>query len=184
MSKTRFLLRFLLCIAILLVVWSRSPLARLYSDAVVAIAARLGPPLHGWVLDQPPPPARPVWRQGDHRVEAALQFDALAVGVVPLLALILATPGIKPGRRLLRCLLGASGNLLISAAIVTAFPLLVFYKNVFTDILGTFLGLIAFVGAPAILWFVLCRDELPVRLPRLAGLSRQSRRDDDSLPAA
>ncbi len=169
MSKTRFLMRFLLFFAVLLVVWSRTPLTSFYSDAVVGIATQMGPPLHGWVLDRPPPPQRPIWRQGDHRVDAALQFDALAVGVVPLLALILATPGIAWQGRLVRCLLGTGSNLFISAAIVTAFPLLVFYKNAFTDILGTFLGLIAFVGAPAILWFVLCRNELPVRLPGLTG---------------
>ncbi len=164
MTKTRFLLRFLLLFAVLLVLWSRSQVTRYYSDGAVALAARLGPPLHGWVLEQPPPPARPVWRRGDHRVEAALQFDALAVGVVPLLALILATPGVAWRVLGVRCIVGGLVNFLISTSIVTAFPLLVFYKNPFTDIVGTFIGLIAFVGAPAIIWFTLCRRELPAHL--------------------
>jgi hypothetical protein len=40
------------------------------------------------------------------------------------------------------------------------FPVLVFYKNPFTDVLGTFLGLITFVGAPVIIWFALTFRQL------------------------
>ena len=59
--------------------------------------------------------------------------------------------------------------------IVAVFPLLVFYKNAFTDIIGTFLGLIAFVGAPVIIWFALTFRELQGWLPSLRSRSSTAR---------
>ena len=72
-------------------------------------------------------------------------------------------------------LAGALINFMISALIVALFPLLVFYTNAFTDIIGTFLGLIAFVGAPAIIWFGLSFRELQGLLPRLRPHARIGR---------
>jgi len=65
--------------------------------------------------------------------------------------------------------IGTATLLLVDALIVALFPLLVFYKNAFTDVIGTFLGLIAFVGAPVIIWFGLTFRELRHWLPLLAS---------------
>jgi hypothetical protein len=68
-------------------------------------------------------------------------------------------------RRATLMLIGAVLCLLIDTVILALFPLLVFYKNPFTDVAGTFLGLIAFVGAPVIIWFTLTFRELQPLLP-------------------
>ena len=168
MKKTRFFAIFLAAFALLLVIWNVANGARWYTDGVLLVAGTLGPLLHGWVLEVPPPgQGRPVWMHGENHVQASIQFDALAIGVVPLLALLAATPEIRLATRVGRMLVGALINFMISALIVALFPLLVFYTNPFTDIIGTFLGLIAFVGAPAIIWFGLSFRELQGLLPQL-----------------
>jgi len=102
-------------------------------------------------------------------------FDALSIGVVPVVALLAATPGLRWRRRL--GLMGAGGLLCfaVDTLIVALFPLLVFYKNAFTDVVGTFLGLIAFVGAPVIIWFALTFRELQEWLPSLRPRALQPR---------
>ena len=74
-------------------------------------------------------------------------------------------------------LMGAGGLLCfaIDTLIVALFPLLVFYKNAFTDVVGTFLGLVAFVGAPVIIWFALTFRELQGWLPSLRSRPSPSR---------
>jgi hypothetical protein len=132
--------------------------------------ARLGArsPPHGRAV--------PVWVHGGDRVQASLQFDALTVGVVPALALLLATPGLGFRRRM--ALLGVAATLCFAVDTVTValFPVLVFYKNPFTDVVGTFLGLIAFVGAPVIIWFGLTFPQLRQSLRHLGR-----RRDGDGV---
>ena len=159
MKKARFLCAFLLAFAILLVAWRGSNGAHWYTRGLQAAAAVLGPAVHGWVLEVGPD-GQPTWVHGDKQVRASLQFDALAVGVVPALALLAATPGLRLRRRALLITLAAVLCFAVDTLIVALFPLLVFYKNPFTDVVGTFLGLIAFVGAPVIIWFTLTFEQL------------------------
>ena len=171
MSKWRFLGRFLVVFATLLGVWHTLDATSYYTAVLLLLGSGLGPMLHGWLLDTAPAGGGgPVWLHGGERVQLAIQFDALAVGIIPLLALLAATPGLRWRRRLALMAVGAALCLAVDTLIVTAFPLLVFYKNAFTDVIGTFLGLIAFVGAPAIIWFALTfrelRDWLPPLRPR------------------
>jgi len=168
MSKARFLGVFLVAFAALLVVWRLTPVAGWYTEAMVTIGGVIGPALHGWVL-QPAATAggAPIWARGTDRVDLAIQFDALAVGVVPLLALLAATPGLGIRRRAVLMAVGCGINVLVDGVIVALFPLLVYYKNAFTDVIGTFLGLVAFVGAPVIIWFGLTFRELQRMLPSL-----------------
>jgi hypothetical protein len=168
MNKVRFLATFLVVFAVLLVAWSKLDASRRYTAAVLASAAVVGPTLHGWVLEtNAAADAQPVWVHGNNRVRAAIQFDALAVGLVPVLALLAATPGLALRRRALLMVVGAALSFLVDALIVALFPLLVFYQNAFTDVIGTFLGLIAFVGAPVIIWGALTFPQLRQMLPAL-----------------
>ncbi len=168
MKKIRFLGVCLLLFALLLGAWKSTQSGRWYTDCMLASAAIVGPMLHGWVLEtQAADEAGPAWVNGSNRVELSLQFDALAVGIVPLLALLAATPGLTLRRRATVMCLGVGLNFLADVLIVALFPLLVFYKNPFTDVAGTFLGLIAFVGAPVIIWFALTFRELQQSLPSL-----------------
>lgn len=168
MKKGRFLLVFLAAFGVLLVVWSRSGAGEWYSRALLGAASVAGPMTHGWILEAAQAPGkRPAWVHGGARVDLQIQFEQLSVGVVPLIALLLATPGVAVGRRLRQIALGLASVFLIDLAIVVLFPLLVYYQNDFTDIAGTFLGLVGFVGAPAIVWFTLSFRELRQWLPRL-----------------
>ena len=167
MKKSRFLMTFLLVFGLLLVSWRKLDGARWYTEALLACAAATGPMVHGWVLETPPHRQVPTWVHGDDEVQASLQFDALAVGVVPVLALLAATPGLRWRRRVGLMAIGATLCFAVDTAIVALFPLLVFYKNPFTDILGTFLGVVVFVGAPVIIWFLLTFRELQQWLPML-----------------
>ena len=89
------------------------------------------------------------------------------MGLVPLLALLAATPKLGLRHRAVLMAVGTALNFLVDSVILALFPLLVFYKNAFTDVVGTFLGLIAFVGAPVIIWFALTFRELQQSLPSL-----------------
>ena len=176
MKKGRFLGLFLCAFAAFLIVWRVSDAARYYTDGLLRFAGLVGPMLHGWILEIPEGGhGRPAWVHGGDSVEAAIQFDALSIGVVPVLALLAATPGLRWRRRL--GLMGAGGLLCfaVDTLIVALFPLLVFYKNAFTDVVGTFLGLIAFVGAPVIIWFALAFRELQGWLPLLRPRSSAAR---------
>ncbi len=167
MKKLRFLVTFLGLFAVLLGMWKLSAATRWFTAALLLLAGAIGPVLHGWVLTNPAGSAAPVWVRGGAQVHAALQYDALSVGLVPVLALLGATPGLRLRRRATLMLIGAGLCLLIDTVILALFPLLVFYKNPFTDVAGTFLGLIAFVGAPVIIWFTLTFRELQPLLPSL-----------------
>jgi hypothetical protein len=170
MNKVRFLAIFLVAFAIVLVLWRALDVTRWYTAGLLGVAGFIGPILHGWVLETPA--GRPVWLHGEASVQAALQFDALAVGIVPLLALFVATPGLSLMRR--SWLMGA-GTLLcfgVDALIVALFPILVFYTNPLTDVVGTFLGLLGFVGLPFIVWGTLTFRDLRRFLPALDGHAR------------
>jgi hypothetical protein len=171
MSKLRFLGLFLLCFAMLLALWNVTPLSAGYTAALLEVAARIGPALHGWILE-PATDGFPRWVRDEASVELKIQFDALAVGVVPLLALIGATPGLAPLRRLRVAAIATLLFFAIDVLIVVLFPLLVHYDNAATDIGGTFLGMIGFVGAPVILWFVLTFPQIRSSLPSLRPHTR------------
>jgi hypothetical protein len=172
MNKVRFLATFLAIFAVLLVLWSKLDASRWYTTALLATASIVGPTLHGWVLEANAD-GGPVWVHGNNSVRAAIQFDALAVGLVPVLALLAATPALSLRRRSLLMFIGAALCFLVDSLVVALFPLLVFYKNPFTDVIGTFLGLIAFVGAPVIIWGGLTFRQLQELLPALR--QRESR---------
>jgi len=166
MSKLRFLGLFLLFFAVLLGLWNATPLSEWYTAALLEVASRIGPALHGWILE-PATNGFPRWVRDEASVELKIQFDALAVGVVPLLALIGATPGLAPLRRLRVAAVATLLFFTIDVLIVVLFPLLVHYDNAATDIGGTFLGMIGFVGAPVILWFMLTFPQIRGALPSL-----------------
>jgi hypothetical protein len=63
-------------------------------------------------------------------------------------------------RWLLAALIGIAGFFLLDLLVVLLYPLLVTRPNAVTDITGTFLGLLTFVGAPIILWFALTFERL------------------------
>jgi hypothetical protein len=176
MNKVRFLSTFLAVFAVLLTLWMATGSSRWYTNGLLAFAGFVGPMLHGWVLDiDPRGKSVPTWVHGPNKVQLSIQFEALSVAVVPLLALIAATPGLGLRRRGTLMIVGAALNFVVAGMIAALFPLLVFYKNPFTDVIGTFLGLIALVGAPVIIWFAVTFRELQRWLPSLSPRKKPSK---------
>ncbi len=166
MSKARFLAWFLIYFALLLVLWSFTPAAAWWQRLMLGIGGYVGAAVHGWILEAGAG-GRAYWVNGDARVPLAMQFEALSVGIVPTLALLLATPESRWSRRAAQCVVAVLTLLLIHVLVIVLFPLLTYHKNAATDVLGLFLGLVAFVGAPVIIWFALTLDRQRQWLPAL-----------------
>lgn len=167
MSKGLFLLRFLGGFGLLLGAWHSLGITPLYTRPMLATAGVIGALTHGWLLEPAGATSPfPVWVSGPTRIELKVQLDSLAIGLVPLLALLIATPNVPLTRRLRQIGLGVVSSFLLNAIILACFPLLLFYQNDFTDVLGTFIGLVGFVGSPVILWFVLAFSDIRPWLPR------------------
>jgi hypothetical protein len=160
--KWRFAVTFLTSFALLLVVWWWLDIAAFYRMAVLRPVQLLSPLLNGWRLevDQPGPLGDTVFRSGDRALAMLLQLPALSMGLVPLLSLVLATPGLGTKQAVLRAAAGALLYYLLDVAVILAYPWIMDRPNVVKDTLGVFTGLLAFVVAPLGLWFIVTYSAL------------------------
>ncbi len=79
---------------------------------------------------------------------------------VPLLALIWATPGLGFRGTLVRSIVGLVAFFLVHVSVLLVYPVLLANPNWFMDTIGVFTGLLSFVLAPQLLWFVLTYTRL------------------------
>jgi hypothetical protein len=161
-NKALFVLRFLTAFALLIVLgWSTN--AQQHYARLLAACARIASPLvNGWWLEERAGGSGvELWfRHGVSELRLLLSLESLALGLLPLLALLSATPGLGLRRAAVAALIGGAAFFTLDLVVVLLYPLLVSSPNALTDITGTFLGLLTFVGAPIILWFVLTFDRL------------------------
>jgi len=162
-SRLVFIARFLLVFALLIVLgwWTNAPSR--YADALRVVASGTSPLANGWSLEERAREAgrQEIWfRRGNDQLRLGLSLDALALGLLPLLSLLGATPGLAAAALALRAAIGIAGLFALDLLVLLLYPYLVGSPNAFTDIVGTFLGLLTFVGGPVILWFVLTYREL------------------------
>ncbi|MFI5395547.1 MAG: hypothetical protein ACHQ9S_08440 [Candidatus Binatia bacterium] len=160
--KWRFAGKFLLAFAVLLVLWWWVNFADLYRMAVLSTVQLLSPAVNGWWLDfdRPNPVGDVVFRSGKQQLAMLLQLPALSMGLVPLLSLILATPGFRVRQAAIRCVLGVVLYFVLDVAVILAYPFIMDRPNIVKDTLGVFTGLMAVVVAPLGLWFVLTYSAL------------------------
>jgi hypothetical protein len=160
--KARFVLRFLVAFAILIPIGAVTQAPRGYAAALRAGAAVMAPALSGWSVERVAgsSPQQIRFRRGAESLPMLLSLDALALGLLPLLSLIGATPRMGTRRRAVAALLGVAGLFLLHLVILIAYPWMVRDPDAVKDISGTFLGLLTFVGGPAILWFALTYNSL------------------------
>lgn len=167
--KTRFLLRFLLVFALLVPLGALVDFTRFYSRALEAAASVVGPAINGWSFERHAPslPTGLRFRRDSESLPLLLSLEALALGLLPLLSLIGATPGMTPRRRAAAVALGVAGLFALDLLVLLAYPWMVRNPNALKDIVGTYLGLLTFVGGPVILWFILTYRDLATvwRLP-------------------
>lgn len=159
----RFVVRFLIVFALIIAVgWLSGAPAR-YATALRVGASITSPLANGWSLEERPRSTgrQEIWfRRGSDQLRLGLSLDALALGLLPLLALLAATPNLGATRFLARAAIGVAGMFALDLLVLLLYPLLVGSPNAVTDIVGTFLGLLTFVGGPVILWFVLTFPQL------------------------
>ena len=163
-SKLRFVVRFLTVFAAVIVAGWLSGAPTRYAAALRVGASITSPLANGWSLEERDRSAtgrQEIWfRRGNDQLRLGLSLDALALGLLPLLALLAATPGLGATGFLTRALLGVAGMFALDLLVLLLYPLLVGSPNAVTDIVGTFLGLLTFVGGPVILWFMLTFRQL------------------------
>jgi hypothetical protein len=162
-SKAAFVGRFLGVFALLIVGGWLSGAPGRYAGALRIAASFTSPLANGWSLEQRPSPVgrQEIWfRRGNEQLRLGLGLEALALGMLPLLSLLGATPGLGLGGFALRAAIGIAALFALDLVILLLYPFLVGSPNAFTDILGTFLGLLTFVGGPVILWFALTFRQL------------------------
>lgn len=163
MSRTAFVARFLGLFAALILAGSALGVPARYASLLAAAAGAASPLVTGWWLEPRPAAAGGAgfwYRSGETAIPLQLSLEALALGLLPLLSLIGATPGLNARRLLTAAALGATGIFLLDLLVLVLYPLLVSRPNPLTDIAGGFLGLLTFVGGPVILWFVLTFDRM------------------------
>ena len=155
--KWRFAGKFLVAFTLLLVLWSWIEVAQFYRSAVLRVAQLVSPMVNGWWLefDEPNLVSEVVFRLGKRQLAMLVQLPALSMGLVPLLSLIVATPGLRLRQTALRSVLGVVLYFLVDVAVVLAYPLIMDRPNMLKDTMGVFTGLLGFVVAPLGLWFVL-----------------------------
>lgn len=163
MSKLAFVGRFLIVFALVIVVGRASHAPAGYAAMLRGAANVVGPVTNGWWLETRAAKTgkTELWfRRGEHDVRLILSLEALALGLLPLLSLIGATPGLGWRRLVVALVVGFAGLFALDLLVLLLYPLLVLHPNALTDITGTFLGLLTFVGGPVILWFALTFDRL------------------------
>jgi hypothetical protein len=161
-GKGVFVVRFLAAFALFITLGSLVQAQRPYARALAAAGRVASPLLTGWWLEERPGSKGPeLWfYKGGEQLRLLLSLESLALGLLPLLALLSATPGLGLQRYAVAALVGGAAFFLLDLIVVLLYPLLVATPNALTDIVGTFLGLLTFVGGPIILWFVLTYDRL------------------------
>ena len=180
MSKPAFVGRFLAIFALLIVAgWATQATSR-YASMLRTTVAAVSPVVTGWWIETRDDGGKPqVWfrrsgvggtdeAQQDRQLKLLLSLDALALGLLPLLSLFGATPGLGWKRLLGGAAIGVLALFALDSLVLLLYPALV-SGGALPDIAGTFLGILTFVGGPVILWFVLTFDRmrgvwrLPVR---------------------
>lgn len=158
MSKLAFVGRFLLVFALLITIGWLTNAPNRYAHVLRRAANVAGPLTSGWWLEER---NDQFWfRRGEQELRLQLSLEALSLGLLPLLSLLGATPRLGSRRLVVCVLIGSAGIFALDLIVLLLYPFLVLQPGAFTDVTGTFLGLLTFVGAPVILWFTLTFDVL------------------------
>jgi hypothetical protein len=158
MRRGPFVVRFLALFAVLVVAGWLTAAPRLWAEGLYRAARVSAPLLAGWNVERRDESAgkQEIWfRRGADQLRLALSLPQLALSALPLLALLGATPGLGWTRLARLAGAGLAALFALDLLVVLLFPWLVGRPGPLTDMLGTFLGMLTFVGAPAILWFAL-----------------------------
>ena len=155
--KWRFAVKFLVTFAALTALWAGSEFGIHYRTAVLAVVQVLSPGVNGWMLehDQRDAVAAIVFRSGTRALPMQLELPALAMGLLPFVSLVVATPGQSVRRIAASVVVGSLLYFASSVIFLLVYPFIMDRPNAIKDTLGVFSGLIVIVMQPLGLWFVL-----------------------------
>ena len=151
--KSRFALKFLATFTVIIPLWWAIDAGIHYRDALLTVAGWVSP-LTGWWL-QFDATGVPQFRRDAVTLPFYLDLATIAMGLMPLLSLIVATP-FQSARRIATCLPAAVAlYFVVDLGVVLTYPFVMDHPNLLKDTLGVFSGLVAFVVAPLGVWFLL-----------------------------
>jgi hypothetical protein len=150
--KLRFALRFLLTFTILVPLWWQLGVGEAYRDAILQVVRLLSPVVNGWFLEIAAGAA--TFRRGTESMPFYLNLPAIAMGLMPLWSLIVATGGQSAKQVGLRIFFAAALYFGVDTLVVLAYPFFMYDPGRFKDTVGVFSGMVAFVVAPLGIWFV------------------------------
>lgn len=160
--KRKFALRFVAAFSVLIVSWAVSGFGAAYRAASLALAKVTSPALTGWwlELEQIEPQLSATFEKNGTRVSLEIDPKSLSMAQVPLLALIWATPGLGLSGTVVRSVAGMVAFFIVHVVVLLIYPVVLANPNWLTDTIGVFSGLVSFVLAPQLLWFVLTYSHL------------------------
>lgn len=160
-NKWVFVAKFLIVFAALTILGAVADIPRRYATVLARSAALLTPLTSGWSLEERHSGGKTrLWfRRGGEQMVLALSLEAMALSLLPLLSLIGATTAPTWSWRLRVIALGVIGLFALDLLVLLLYPALV-VDSAISNIGGTFLGMLTFVGAPVILWFALTYPQM------------------------
>ena len=156
-ARAAFVARFLVLFALLAYGGFLSDAPRRYAGVLRVAGTATSPLINGWSLEQREAPSgrQEIWfRRGNDQLRLALGLQSMALSLLPLLALLGATPGLGVRGLASRAAIGVTALFGLDLLVVLLYPWLI-DRSAVADVAGTFLGLLTFVGGPVILWFAL-----------------------------
>jgi hypothetical protein len=164
--KWRFAGTFLTTFALLTFAYALTDFGAVYRVATLTGVQIVSPLLHGWFLefDRPGLGYEAAFLRGQETLPMLLQIPALSMGLMPLISLIVATPGQSWTRAATAAVAGSAIYLFVDVVVIAIYPLFMDqrlggapqnFANMVKDTVGVFSGLVAFVVAPLAIWFVL-----------------------------
>lgn len=150
--KLRFALRFLATFTILVPLWWQLGVGEAYRDAILVVVRILSPVVNGWFLEIAA--EAPTFRRGAESMPLYLNLPAIAMGLMPLWSLIVATGGQNAKQVARRIFSAAVLYFAVDTLVVLAYPYFMYDPGRFKDTVGVFSGMVAFVVAPLGIWFV------------------------------
>lgn len=159
-----FLAKFLVAAGALFALWTLARASDVYSRAVLFVADPLMLILSGFRVDQLTPTSSGIdifIRRGTERILLPLQPRELFSGIIPFLALVLATRGLELVTRLRAIGLGLAALFVFHVGLMLLGPFLATphedWVNRIIDITYGFYGLVGYAALPFLLWYWLTR---------------------------
>jgi hypothetical protein len=153
-SSAWFLAKFLAAAGVLFWLWSQGGWAEAYGRLVLAAVSFVAPLLTGYRLDTG---SGTVFVSGETRLSLPLNLRETCAGVVPFVALLIATAKRSPAARLAGIAVGFAAMYPVQVAVVAMTPFMMTphapWVSRLLDVTYTFAALGGLVALPLFLWW-------------------------------